>query len=853
MSKNTNNRKQNQSSNPPPKPPKRDTLASLLQDKKIDKAVEYINNGKFKSTTLAQTEYTKYENLVTKYADVQDQIRLFDAIRNSVATINSNNNLFNKADSLRKELDAKIKDLSTPPAAENNESASTPLIASKDGGAKKEPNNKASLNMKEEVKKSHNTTPEAQEKMSSSSDDPHVGDDNKLKLSTTPNQITPVEEEVSREEEGKQKTTNVPDATLKTLLIPSLEKAEFAKKATEILQQGNSQEFRGIVNENHINVFADNFKVCNLLELIEEKIELPSLKKEIYNSFINQSETTKEKGANVELFRAESLNALAKLIFALNEDKSMDPAVKKENFSKAIKLLDKANIICVNNSLVSKDFQALSEEILNNISQHISSYSHNEHAYELSLESLAAREECKSLDKNTPTMLRALLSAAESGLKVASYEDHKTTTEVLNHCLSAQNICTALQNNEARVKIYELMATLYKEKLHDEYKPNTMSAFSKAYNSGNFEINIKDNNEPDNSENISKNTSFTLKPVIKFGVVSAEELEIKKIIQESILNKIYDQAKDGKWTHQTLLWGAENGVAKYIDDKFIREILPEGLQEDKHIETVHKLCLDTINTAIINTIINGQVPNIICTVRFSEKYSNLLEKVTQDNPECLSDEYILKIVKFDAHLFSKEITGTTLQPNTTHNQYLENEILKAIHGREKFKVFEEIQVLIKSGTWGEAQKVELQKYLSEEYLIGESTFGYVQGSTSALGRNLGGIKGIIDIVRVEAYSTVVKSLVDTNNAPLKAFFEIINKSSDNHEEVKKLIARIQEKNPDTLSNENMKSAAYQPFNEVFKGLDVTGSVFIGRVDMPSDKEISLAGEGVEDQGGPSGT
>lgn len=581
-------------------------------------------------------------------------------------------------------------------------------------------------------------------------------------------QVTVVEKPLSTKEEKKE------DKQTETL------SPEFAAMGA-FRDSGDVKKFTNSIHEGKMIKFALYPKI---LDVIKEKTT-PKQAQELYDLFISRINSGVESPA-LEIFKANCLFAKGRLIIEqYSEEKSRD--IKMEKYTEALTLCDEANILFINN-----EFERLSPKVLEYISEQIKNYNDPQNAYILAKASLDIRKQ--HLEENTKTTLAALTSAAQAGLKIISPEDINIATEVHILCTRALNICTNLNLNSARIPLYEAMNTLHKDILGDQNKATIMAKLATAYREGNFQDGDK----------------FSFNPVIKFGSIMEDvletELKIKKAIQESILDKVYTQAQNGKWYE--VQYGIEYGISGYItEDNIKKYIAPLGLDEEAHINTALKLCFESINLGIMHS----SMKNPLCAAIFTQQHPKLTKEILATRPEFFVDEYILKTSAMPNSAISLDIVGkNSMVEIDSYNKHFEKAILPFLHSRLDEVLYNPLMELITAKNWNNATALQLKHLLSEEYLTSTGISGL---SNSYLGRNLGEIKDIFNIIRVEAFKTAMEALIqnnDGNYGPLAVYLEVIKESGI------ELLYRINENHPkyfDATTVANMFEKCFDLFVE----------------------------------------
>lgn len=518
-------------------------------------------------------------------------------------------------------------------------------------------------------------------------------------------------------------------------------------------------------NYNELALFIDKIWLSNLNKITNFSKKLvekyPNLKqqKDIFNKILSKIETettVKNNEAEYYSLQAESSFYAAQAIIGLNKEESRDQ-IKLDSYTKALDLLDKANILKIRNNLDILNTEAgdVIEPVITDL---IAEYKISSNAFELAQRSLTSR--ATDLEADHSAILKGLITAAKIGYR---HEDRAIKVTALKYAEEAYNMGMRTGNNESAAEALTFTAEIFKSFGYTEKaaRLTSESEYLKA---------ISADSEPQPYEQI----------IINRGVADDLTLEIQKKIYYGTLDNIFYAAARGKWTEKNL-WQSEIGVKGYIDN--LAESLKE-LNTSENLKTALMLCFEAINLGI--TASDKKDPTV--AVIFAQTYPEIIKEIINLHPEYFINGHIVRSVLPDAHEHSEALLGINLNANGEYNAYLEKVMIPIIEARLQDIALTPVKELVKTGNWSEDIKNQMLDYASDKFL---TEVGRIQ--TSNLGQNLSAVNDAVNIARILIFKTIISAMQEiksVNLSPVNAFTE----------QYKDLAARVLINHPEYITN-----------------------------------------------------
>ena len=268
-------------------------------------------------------------------------------------------------------------------------------------------------------------------------------------------------------------------------------------------------------------------------------------------------------------------------------------------------------------------------------------------------------------------------------------------------------------------------------------------------------------------------------PIWKQGSTTDEILNIKKNIQENVLDKIQSAAAEGKWTKDFMpnyvagYLKSDYGVSGYLKEDWLGKQLGD-LDSEASLKIALKLCFEAINIGIMNS----ETYNPLCAVIFVQKYPDLVTKMLKDNPEYFVDGSILRVSLLDADSHSQLLIGKALDVNDGgYNSYFENEMKEIITDRAQGAILSPIQKIVKDQEWSPSIEANLTNKLSDEFI------------SKTIGNNLSQVPDVFNIIRILALQQITQEIVDSGSmifTPVQLFTKLypnlVKRIKDSHED-----------------------------------------------------------------------
>ncbi len=246
-------------------------------------------------------------------------------------------------------------------------------------------------------------------------------------------------------------------------------------------------------------------------------------------------------------------------------------------------------------------------------------------------------------------------------------------------------------------------------------------------------------------------------PIITHGLITYEVMQIKKQIQETVLDKIQLASAKAKWTDFKLF--TEYGVLGYLGKDWLMSKLG-SFANDKNYKIAQALCFEAINIGIMNS----SNPNPLCAIIFCQKYPEIIEEIIKDHPEYFVDGSILKVSYLSASSCSERLIGKKLTENDSgYNKYCEAEMGLFITNRIQDSILSPLAEIIKKGEWSELIEYNLTNKLTTDYI------------SKVIGNNLSQMPDVFSIVRIIAFKQIVETTKyskSVNFTPIKILTKI---------------------------------------------------------------------------------
>lgn len=496
------------------------------------------------------------------------------------------------------------------------------------------------------------------------------------------------------------------------------------------------------------------------------------LQKKIFKKILNKIDLKEDKSDLLNL-KTESLFYIAASSIKTNKNEYKNQ-IKLKKDSKALDLLDQANILKIDHNL-NTEFEI--ENIIKNL---IFSYPDKRDAFSLATKSLKSREDHFKGDH--PAVLKGLINAAEVGYK---HYDKDIKITALIYAYSAYNMALRINDLKSAEFALKHMSEIYKNfgniKLADQLMSN--AEYFKA----------KQNSE-ENKEALNQQI------IIKKGYIDAKVLDIREKIQESILDNISARAAEGKWFYKTA--SIEYGVSGYLNDDFIKKTLGTELDKAANIKIVKMLCFEAINLGIMTSSDKNPTAAII----FAQKYPELITEIVTTHPEYFIDGYIAKLFISQ----NKDMLGLLNaedQNNVNYNLYQELLLTPFIENRIKEQVLNPVAAKIKSGEWNKTIESEIIELASNHYFTALPSW---LSTSTPIGFNLGEIKDATNIARLLIFKTIVNTITEEKSLNYNIVTSFIKTYHD-------LCTRVLKDHPEYVENKNIKNIctniAYGPVSE----------------------------------------
>ncbi len=432
----------------------------------------------------------------------------------------------------------------------------------------------------------------------------------------------------------------------------------------------------------------------------------------IFRTILEKIDTESKPIEFLQQLKADSLFYRAQAIIKSFAEESAE--VKIFHLTPSLLACERANAIYFNNIEASPGNIKFNNAINSFIDYTISTHPDLTEAFALAKQSLEYRQQ--HLESNNTTILAALIAIATIGAKLET----PSKIQALAYAEEAYNMATELELQPELNTALNCMAGIYRF-FGDGLKANYLLTQADA--------------APTN--------------VIKIhGSVIANELHLKSLIQEPVLNEISKAAADGKWFNKKIT--GEYGVAGYINEKYLTSILGEELATPENIEIVLTLCFEAINLGIMNS----EQKNPLCSAIFAQQYPEIMQATLKMHPEYFVDGYILKTTLLNAHEYTPVLLGYSVTENTDYNQAFETAIMPFIEARLQASVFIPIATIIKKGEWSQTIEKQLLGYFDEEYLT-TSVLG-----NSHLGHNLHAVSDVISIIKILGFKVINTAIVE---------------------------------------------------------------------------------------------
>jgi hypothetical protein len=299
------------------------------------------------------------------------------------------------------------------------------------------------------------------------------------------------------------------------------------------------------------------------------------------------------------------------------------------------------------------------------------------------------------------------------------------------------------------------------------------------------------------------------------GTTEESVINVKKQIQDSVLNPIKAQAAAGMWVQEygVSYLTANYGVSGYIDEKYLKKMLGP-LNSTENYKIALELCFEAIGIGIIS----AQEKNPICAAIFCQNYPEIISNIQKKHPEYLVDGYILKTSLINAQKVSKALLGQELSGNHGgYNKYFEDFITPIIKKRCEDKILSKVKDIAKEGNWSSSIEYYFNQYLSDGYI------------TQVMGNNLTQIKDVYNIVRILAFEEMTRALGSNTN------FACVKKFTESYPE---LLSRIKAEHPTAITNKSIEdicnSVNVPKTNYPVAGFDAKVASTETKVDLSGD-------------------
>ncbi|CAD8082816.1 unnamed protein product [Paramecium primaurelia] len=145
--------------------------------------------------------------------------------------------------------------------------------------------------------------------------------------------------------------------------------------------------------------------------------------------------------------------------------------------------------------------------------------------------------------------------------------------------------------------------------------------------------------------------------ILRSGIITKEEFEIKQILQTSTLNYIRQYTFEGKWERSILSGFTLYGVENYINKKHLNNQLRGELNKNQNLKIALMLCFEAINIGIVQSnfeYISFANRFITKIIRY-QQMQNFLGDVIQLHPEYFIDGKILKSLVNDNTILQENL------------------------------------------------------------------------------------------------------------------------------------------------------------------------------------------------------
>ncbi len=490
----------------------------------------------------------------------------------------------------------------------------------------------------------------------------------------------------------------------------------------------------------------------------------------------NEAQSKKYKAFNnhkIEMFQAQSFKIKALSILDVIS-KNTNASDVKTNAENAIESIESSYVLYQNltNAKLTESQKTIIQNEIKNVKEALVNIatSIDDKKSQFELLKLALQFRTENFSNNEETSIDLLTELGSYGTKI---NDEQIKIEALNFSQKTYNIINKTTINKDSViflaKVLEYMKDIFRG-FGDLGKAKFLEAQINEFSQEDF---------------FSKQQK-SLTPIVKLGEFNQKILDVKKQIQETILNPIQSQAAQGKWTNIKLF--TEYGISGYVKEIFIKKQL--GQLNDKDGEN-YKIALDLCFEAINLGIMNSENKNPICSSIFAQKYPDVVKDIIKNHPGYFIDGYILKNTLIDAHNYSEDLINQSLNKNGGYNCYLEETMIIFIQKYNNETLAKNILNPIKELILDQNKSENIINYTILTKLSSENL-------NKVFGNNLTELDDFSSIVRILTFKTIVEKINSENSKNFTAI-KIFN------ETYPELAIRINQDHPEYyLNNEFIK-------------------------------------------------
>ena len=246
----------------------------------------------------------------------------------------------------------------------------------------------------------------------------------------------------------------------------------------------------------------------------------------------------------------------------------------------------------------------------------------------------------------------------------------------------------------------------------------------------------------------------------KIGLTLPQNLLIIEVLKDKgILPTIKNLAQNGEWSNYSIIMG-DRGVVGFLEESYLEKQLVKLLkgktknEQVDIIQTALGLGFEQINISIMEMKMKSDVPNLTCSLLFTQKYPRLVEEWIQSHPEFFVDPFIARCVLDDKNYLS--VINEDIAPSSKHTaicEALKPSVLKQYSNFNQ-KPFSEFFKILQNPIKILELEFESLNKLEKEFAKQTSDKKYI---TNIIGGNLSKIYNILQMVKEILLSEVNSS------------------------------------------------------------------------------------------------